>query len=231
MTRKIRIARTTLSATVLAVLLGAAAAAQEEKPTKPVTLTDTRGMKFCEFLLIFDDHVDIYNTSNADGCPEEKWQAMDVSAIAADHGASKAQLNGPHFWAMDEQVVGFGETKTFGGIDAGYAATLPLAALGSGKGADPYKPYTSAKLQTMLFRAGRPVYELVGPDGGTYILNAYGAEVSDGDPANLAEQLSPPDGWSFRVRTPDADLTIKGSSDAPVDMVGDDLHQYYTRTD
>lgn len=204
-------------------------AAQAPKPVEPVTLTDIRSMRFCEFLLIFNDRVEIYNTSNAEGCPEEKWQAIDPASIAAAHGATAAQLNGPHFWIMDEQVIGMGETRTFGGIEAGYAATLPLSALGSGTGADPYKPYISAKDQTMVFEAGKPVYELVDPEGNSYIMNAYGDEVRDGDPANLAGLLSPAEGWSFHVRTLNEDLTIEGSSESPVHMVGDDFHQYYTR--
>jgi len=212
-----------------ALALGSAAAAQEPKPVEPVTLQDMRGMRFCEFLLIFDGWVDIYNTSASNGCPENTFSALDTAAIATAHGANAAQLNGPKYWAMDEQTLGLGETKTFGGIDARYAATLPLAALGSGKGADPYKPYTSAKLQTMVFEAGRPIYELVGPDGSRYVLNAYGAAVAGGDPAGLADQLAPAEGWRFRVTTPDEDLTIEGTSATPVDMVGDDMHQYYTR--
>lgn len=197
--------------------------------TEDVTLTDIRGMKFCEFVLVFEDRVEIYNTSASNGCPDDKWEALDTAALAADHGANGAQLNGPKFWAMDEQTVAFGETKTFGGIDARYGATLPLEALGSGEGSAPYMPYISAKNQTMVFKAGSPVYELVDSDGNTYALNAYGPNVKDGDPANLAEQLSPAEGWSFRVSTPEADLTIEGSSEVPVDMVGDDMHQYYTR--
>lgn len=132
---------------------------------------------------------------------------------------------------MDKQTVGFGDTKTFGGIAADYAATLPISALGSGKGADPYKPYTSAKLQTMLFEAGKPVYQLVDSDGNTYVLNAYGAEVKDGDPANLSAQLTPAAGWQFKVTPLAQDLIIDGTSDKPVEMVGDDLHQYYTRVE
>ena len=123
-----------------------------------------------------------------------------------------------------------GETKTFGGIDARYAATLPLAALGSGEGSAPYEPYVSAKDQTMVFNAGYPVYELIDSDGNAYILNAYGAAVTDNNPANLANQLTPAEGWSFNISTPEKDMTIKGSTTVPVNMVGDDMHQYYTQT-
>lgn len=223
-----RIATLVLAATsTLAV--GGVARAQDQHQIETVTLNDIRGMKYCEFLLIFDDHVVIYNTSASNGCPEDKWHAMDTASIASNHGSKRAQLNGPHFWAMDDQMLGLGETKTFGGIEARYAATLPLSALGSGTGSTPYKPYTSAKLQTMVFKAGNPIYELVDPDGNTYVLNAYGEDVKNGDPANLADQLSPAKGWHFQVNTPTSDVTVEGTTDKPVVMVGDDMHQYYTR--
>lgn len=213
------------------VATGVAIPAFAEKQMEQLTLTDIRGMKFCEFILIYEDRVEIFNTSASAGCPEDLWNALNTAELAKAHGASVAQLNGPKFWAMDEQTISMGETKNFAGIDARYAATLPLAALGSGKGADPYSPYTSAKTQTMVFKAGRLVYELVDSDGNTYALNAYGAKVRDGDPANLVEQLSTPNGWSARMISPTGDLIIEGSTDAPVQMVGDDLHQYYTRYD
>jgi hypothetical protein len=211
---------------IVSLAVGAASAQQK---VETLTLTDIRGMRYCEFLLITDDGVVIYNTSASNGCPDDKWKAMDVAKEAANHGAKKVQLNGPHFWAMDEQTIGMGKTKTFGGIDARYAATLPLAALGSGEGTDPYKPYTSAKLQTMVFKSGSQVYELVDSEGNAYILNAYGDEVTGGDPANLADQLSPADGWKFQVTTLTDDLTIVGTNKTPVQMVGDDMHQYYTQ--
>ena len=212
-----------------ALASGAAIPSFAESQLESVTLTDIRGMRFCEFLLIYEDHVDIYNTSASAGCPEDLWHAVDTAQIAEAHGAVKAQLNGPKFWAMDEQTINFGEAKTFAGIEARYGATLPLAALGGGEGADSYSPYISAKTQTMTFKAGSPVYELVDPDGNVYALNAWGPDVRGGDPANLADQLSPAEGWSFRVTTPGEDLTIEGSTEAPVDMAGDDMHQYYTR--
>lgn len=226
-----------LSGTLLSMFFAGIVAAGVTFPAfadeqmEQITLTDIRGMKFCEFVLVYKDHVKIYNTSASNGCPADLFDSVDIAKLAEAHGATKAQLNGPKYWAMDEQTIAMGETKTFAGIDARFAATLPLAALGSGEGSTPYSPYVSAKTQSMVFEAGSPVYELVDSDGNVYALNAYGAAVRDGDPANLADQLSLADGWSFRVDTPTDDLTIEGSSDAPVQMVGDDMHQYYTRFD
>ena len=186
-------------------------------------------MRYCEMLLIYDDRVEIYNTSANDGCPADKWQAMDVAEIADNHGAKAAQLNGPKFWVADDQTIELGETKTIGGIDARYGATLPVSALGAGEGSEPYTVFTSSKKQSFVFKAGRPIYQLVDPEGHTYILNAYGADVRDGDPANLAEQLSPAEGWSFQLVIPESDLIVEAATDTPVKMAGDDLHQYYSR--
>ena len=208
-----------------------AAQAQDGHNVESVTLKEIRGTVFCEFLLITSKDVTIYNTSANDTCDVDAFGKLDPAKIAQNHGAVRAQLNGPHYWIMDEQTLGLGDTKSFGSIEARYAATLPLSALGSGKGSEPYKPYISAKDQTMIFKAGSPVYELVAPTGDVYVLNAYGDEVKDGDPANLADQLQLAEGWSFRVATPDQDMTIAGTTTTPVNMVGDDMHQYYTRLD
>lgn len=209
--------------------LAGPAAAQQPKPVESVALTEVRDMRFCEFVLVFDSWVDIYNTSASNGCPNDTFSALDPAQIAQAHGAKAAQLNGPKFWAMDAQTIGMGESKTFGGIEARYAATLPLASLGSGKGADPYAPYVTQKSQHMVFNAGKPVYELVGPDGTVYVMNAYSDQVQDGDPANLSKQLDVPESWTFRMRVPDSDLVIDQQIDKPSSMVGDDFHQYYSQ--
>jgi hypothetical protein len=213
-----------------AAFLAVQANAQSPKPVEQMVLKDIRDMRFCEFLLIFEDHVDIYNTSASPGCPEDVFSALDHAEIAKDHGAKMAQLNGPKFWIMDEQTLGLGEAKTFGGIEARYGATLPIAALGTGKGSDPYAPYVTQKSQIMKYYAGTDVYELVDQDGNAFVLNAYGDKVKDGDPANLSTQLSPADGWTFRVRTLDGELVVTQKIETPSKMVGDDFNQYYSST-
>ena len=213
----------------LAGISVSAGAAQADQKVTPLTLTDIRGMRFCEFLLIYEDRVDIFNTSaSAGGCPAEIWESLDTGELAKAHGAAKAHLNGPKFWAVDEQEISLGEAKDFGGIEARYGATLPLAALGSGEGADPYTPYITRKSQTLVYRKGMPAYELVDSDGNAFVMNAYGPKVENGDPANLATQLDTAEGWTFRVRILDEELVIVHKGDTPSKMVGDDFHQYYS---
>ncbi|TMV07525.1 hypothetical protein FGK63_08620 [Ruegeria sediminis] len=211
---------------VFSVLCASQAPGQQQ--AENVTLTDIRGMVFCEFLLITDKDVTIYNTSANGECDLDTFSQLDPADIATEHGAKQAQLNGPKYWIMDEQTLGLGETKTFGGIEARYAATLPLASLGSGEGADPYAPYVTQKEQKMVYHAGKPVYELVDKDGNAYVLNAYGAQVENGDPSNLEKQLKPAEGWTFRSRILDEEMVIIQKGDRPNKMVGDDMHQYYS---
>jgi len=223
----------TICALVLSAIVVMAAAfvpsvTRAEQKTESVTITDIRGIRFCEFLLIYEDRVEIFNTSASAGCPVKIWDSLDVDELAKAHGATKAQLNGPKFWAADEQMLGLGATKNFGGIEARYGATLPLQALGSGEGSAPYAPYVTRKDQKLIYRKGQPVYELVDRDGNAFVLNAYGSNVKDGDPANLADQLSLPEGWTFRVRVLDEDLVKIHKGDTPSKMVGDDLHHYYS---
>lgn len=186
-------------------------------------------MRYCEFLLIYEDRVEIFNTTaSPSGCPAEIWDSLDTAELAKAHGTAKAQLNGPKFWAADGQTIKLGEEKGFGGIKARYAATLPLAAIGSGEGSEPYVPFTTRKSQVLVYRKGQPVYELVGPDGNSYVLNAYGSKVASGDPANLVSQLETAEGWAFRVRILDEEYRKVHNSNTPSQMVGDDLHQYYS---
>lgn len=208
--------------------LASAALADDSNKVESITLTDIRGMVFCEFLLITETEVTIYNTSANGECDLDVFSKLDPAQIAKDHGVKNAQLNGPKYWIMDEQTLGLGESKTFGGIDARYAATLPLASLGSGEGADPYKPYVTKKAQRMVFRAGLPVYELVDADGNAFVMNAFGDKVPDNDPAKLDGVMPVQEGWTYRVRIPDTDLVIDQKGDVESQMVGDGFHQYYS---
>jgi hypothetical protein len=72
------------------VAAGAAIPAHTDLKMESIDLIDIRGIWYCEFVLVFDDHVDIYNTSASQGCPDDKWQAMDTTSVATNHGAKKA---------------------------------------------------------------------------------------------------------------------------------------------
>jgi hypothetical protein len=126
----------------------------------------------------------------------------------------------------------FGETASFGGIEARWAAHAPLSVVQKGAtGGAPYAIYTPSKTQSMVYDAGKPVFELVDPGGHPYVLQARNEEFPIPTLATLGEKLKLPQGWSYRSRVLTEDLKLDLSPAKTIYAVGDDFHQYYTRID
>ena len=135
-----------------------------------VTLENARNKRYGEIFVIKQSGVEVYNTTGLNDCPAELWDTLDLEAIKKEHGALSVQKNGPHFWMMDWQELQMGDKASFGGLEARWAARAPLSAVQKGAaGAEPYKVYTPAKTQKMVYSKGKPVYELVDPEGNAYV--------------------------------------------------------------
>ncbi len=195
-----------------------------------VTVPNARNLRYGEILIIKETGLEVYNTTGLNDCPVELWDALDLEAIKEKHGALSVQKNGPHFWMMDWQQVSFGEKVSFQGLEARWAARAPLSVVQAGAtGGAPYKIYTPSKSQKMVYSKGKPVYELVDPDGHPYVLQAREEQFSEEDLATLGDRLSVPEGWGYRTRVLTEDLTLDLGPDETIYAVGDDFHQYYTR--
>jgi hypothetical protein len=206
--------------------------AQESATAEKVTMVDvqdTRDMRFCEVLMIDDGKVNIYNTTGMSDCPEDAWSALDPAAMAKEMGVEGIQQNGPHFWVMDSQTLGLGETKTFNGIPARWAAEIPATYLSGSEGTAPYQPFRTCKTQKMVYDAGQKVWEMVDDKGQAWILQAHEAQFTLDDLDTLGTQMrSLPDGWSWRTHTLDEQLVLDLKA-ADCNMgIGDEFHQYYT---
>jgi hypothetical protein len=198
--------------------------------TLPYTITGTRDMRFGEILVVKATGIDIYNTTGVSDCPRDLWDALDLEALRKQFGALKIQKNGPHFWMMDSQTLSFGEEATFGGIKARWGATVDPSALASaGKGPEPYKVFMPKKTQKMVYAKGKPVYELVDPQGSVYALQAHDEQFALDSLDKLGEKLKLPDGWQFRIQIPEEDLVLDLGPDRTIHAVGDEYHQYWTR--
>ncbi len=131
------------------------------KSVEPITVTETRDMRFGEILVVKDTGIEVYNTTGTNNAPPELWNALDPKTLAEELGVRAVQLNGPHFWMMDTQTASFGEKATFGGLEARYVATLDPATLQGGF--QPYKVFNPKKTQKMVYAKGKPVFELIDP--------------------------------------------------------------------
>lgn len=195
-----------------------------------------RGVRYGEVLGVFarDEELvaEVYGTQLLNDCPQQLWESLDPTAIAADLGALFVKLNGPRHWVLDglgtkvatlEPVV-----KDFGGIAMRRIAEVKL-------GDNPVPtPYIERKIDrgsVFFFDAGKPVWELVSPEGAAYVMQAYCIGV---DPTigiemlpELGGRLSLPTGWSYRQRILDEDLVIDTTSSLAT-VIQDELENSYT---
>lgn len=200
-----------------------------------------RDVRYGEVLLVEQAdvgtfHADVYNSLGLNDCPQEAWDALDPTAIAAEHGALIAVLNGPRHWLLDE-IVSLAPPaertfRRFGAIDMSLVASLGLGTeLPVG---ERYVHRSVARTTIFRFEAGREVHELHDPDGSTYVMQAYCLAA---DPnltidalAGLGNRLALPDGWSFHTRVLDERLDML-STNGIATVVQDDLENTYQRLD
>lgn len=182
-------------------------------------IADLRDARYGEILLIRSEEgqltAAIYNTTGLNDCPAELWRSLDPDKLAKDFGVPVVVLNGPRFWVLDQVTAhATGEILSFNGLEARWVAELPVP---PGQGTEPsarryYSDVTVKRETEWLFAAGRPVYELVTPDGKIYVMQAYSHIVDDNLTMDslpaLGDRLNIPEGWHYRERILDQDLTL-----------------------
>jgi hypothetical protein len=215
-----------------AVMIGSIRHADaQERTVRSYTVTETRNLRFGEILVVTEKGIEIYNTTGLNECPDDLWDALDLDKLKRQFGALKVEKNGPHYWMMDSQTVSFGEKASFGGLEARWAATLdPAVAQKAAQGSEPYKVFSPKKTQQMVYSKGKPIYELVDPDGNIYVMQARDERFPLESLPKLGEQLKKlPKGWEYRTRILAEDLVLDLGPDRAIYAVGDEFHQYYTR--
>ncbi len=176
---------------------------------------DLSGKRYGEVLLVTPGEAGpqatVYNSFPLNDCPAELWSALDPHAIATEHGAATALLNGPRYWlmnAIEKQPEGPQVTKTFGGIEMIQQATVLLSSMNPA-------PYTVNKVNrhtVFVFNAGEEVYELIDPEGRRWVMQTW-SQVADpslsrADLPKLADRLELPQGWTYQPRVLTGELRV-----------------------
>lgn len=200
-------------------------------------LSDMRGVRYGEVLAVRQAEdggleAEVYGTQLLNDCPQDRWDALDPGAIAAELGAVLVKLNGPRHWVLDglgakvavvEPVV-----RTFSGLEM---RRIAVVRLGVDPASTPYRLRTVERGAVFFFDAGKPVFELVDPDRTAYVMQAYCVGVdpslTEADLPGLANRLALPTGWSFRTRLLDEELVVD-TRDHPATVVQDELENTYT---
>lgn len=176
---------------------------------------DVFGKRYGEVLLMrmgqSGPEATVYNSFPLNDCPAELWNALDAEAIAKENAVAAALLNGPRFWLMSRIGKKAGEpqpTRSFGGIEMIEQATVQLAS----NNPQPYSVNKVDRRAVFTFDAGRPVFELVDPDGQRWVMQTLSQVVDQSltidDLAGLASRLNPPQGWRYETRTLSEPLVV-----------------------
>lgn len=209
----------------LAVMAGApGGATQAEAAKKPAMLERMFNSRYCEIFGVSPIptggfSVQVFNSVGLGYCPQEKWDALDFSAIAASEGWMAAAPNGPRHWLMDT-IIGAKPTnpKNFGGIRMRQVAMIETSTLQP----PPFTEFTILRRNTWVFDKGRTIYTLTDPAGARYVMQAYTKTV---DPTlnprtlkNLGTNPTAaiPEGWTFNSRTLKKPLAVRAAGQATI---------------
>ncbi len=189
------------------------------------TLPRSRGFLYCELVFNYGDAgSDIYSTSPLGEPPLEWWDNLDTEALAMEFGAESIYKNGPQWWSMDEVGVMGSEPVDVAGVKMNFGAHLPPGTLA----APLYEVFLPAKTQNLTWVAGKPVYQLVDPDGYVYVLQGHKIPADQLD--TLGDRfMKLPDAWEYRVKVPDEDLVMNLTPNEPIPSVKDEFDQIYIR--
>lgn len=203
-------------------------------------MNNMRGERYGEVLLgsgglLVPNSFDVYNTIGLNDCPEELWSKLDAEKLKKETGAKVVKLNGPRYWVIDgltgSSLVNK-EKRSFDGLDMRLAGTLELTMKDKMSLGKPYIIHQVARKTTWVFKAGKPVYQLIDPDGAVYFMQSFSAQKAKQDMDSLAKlgsKLTLPSGWKFRTLTLSKDFNLS-AIDGMAYVVQDDLENTYQKS-
>ena len=205
-----------------------------DKPERLVP--DMRNVRYGEVLGVFarDGHfeAEVFGTQLINDCPQELWETLDATEIAAEMGAIGVKLNGPRYWTLDAfgQKVAVAEPvlRDFNGITMRRIATVDLGEIPK------LGPYNETKVNRgviFFWDEGQTVHELINPEGHAYVMQALCTGV---DPTmspesllTLGERLELPEGWSYRTRVLEDELIVDTTATIAT-VLQDEFENSYT---
>lgn len=189
------------------------------------TLRNARGYRYCELVFMYGDKgSDIYSTSPLAPADLDWWNNLDLQAVARALGAESVIKNGPQWWSMDEVGAMLSGPVSVAGVDMVFGAHLPPGTMNTPH----YKVFSPAKFQNLVWKAGKPTYQLVDPDGHVYILQGH--KIPTDQLATLGQRMKQlPDGWEYRVKDLEKDLVMNLTPKEPIPSVQDEFDQIYIR--
>jgi len=202
----------------------------------PRLIDDVRGVRYGEVIAVFQRdgrfEAEVFGTQFLNDCPQDQWDGLDAGALAEEMGALVVKLNGPRRWVLDGMGIKVNAMepvlREFNGL---LMRRLAVIDLGDNPRTFPYSEVKVDRGAVFFFDAGRPVYELVNPDGKTYVMQALCIGVdptmNEDSLVMLGDRLEMPDGWSYRSRILDEELVVDTTATIAT-VLQDEFENSYT---
>lgn len=195
-----------------------------------------RDMRYCEIILNKTlMSYSVYTTWGLNDCPENKWAKVTVEAVKKETGTRFAHLNGPRYWVID----GFRNSslinpaiKTIAYIQMREAGVLHLSLMDLLK-SKPYRQHIVDRQTTWIYQAGKPVYELIDPQGNVFVMQSYSVAKqpqSKNSLAQLGSKLARPVGWTFKTGVLKKSEDLKAINNRAVVIQDNFLNTYQMAT-
>ncbi len=194
-----------------------------------------RGLKNCEIIFAKAKlSLSVYSTIGLNDCPDSLWKNITPAKIKRETGSFFAYLNGSRYWVVDgyeNHALVESYPKLMAGLPMREAGIVPLTLLDIINGAAPYRQHQVMLETTWLYKAGRSVYELIDPQGQTFVMLSYSVErrpLKESHLVGLGSQLSLPKGWQFKTLILNENLYLPAVNNSAV-FIQDNLLNTYQR--
>lgn len=197
--------------------------------------SNLRGERYCEIIVSKSvPTFAVYNTIGLNQCPDDAWKKVSTHEVKKITGSTFVHLNGPRYWVID----GFSHSNLvsptvvqFNGIGMREAGVLHLKMRDLLKPNRPYQTRDVNRKTTWVYNAGKPVFELIDPQGSVYIMQSYSVQrgqQSEKSLEQLGSKLKLPAGWKFKTGVLSKNISVQAIDGTAV-VVQDDLLNTYQK--
>ncbi|WP_454780478.1 hypothetical protein [Legionella sp. WA2022007384] len=205
-------------------------------PSLAAQKSHLRGERYCEIIISKSlSEYAVYNTIGLNDCPQKIWEKITTEDVKKETRSTHVHLNGPRYWMIDgmqnSNLVN-SNVKTFNGLAMREAGILhiPLKDLLLDA---PYRPLDVARKTTWIYEGGKPVYELIDPDGNVFVMQSYSVQKIPQTKQSLSQlgsKLKLPANWQFKTGVLKKTDTVQAINDMAVVVQDNFLNTYQKAT-
>jgi len=196
-------------------------------------MDDVRGARYCEVIVSQSRlTLAVYNTMGLNKCPETQWKKITSKTLKKEMKTHIAILNGPRYWTLDgidSTPITEASEKKIEGMSMEKVALVHLKLSDLMKGHKPYYQHHVDRNVVWTYKAGKPVYELIDPEGRVYVMQSYSVDKAYQTPRSLSllgDKLKLPTGWHYRTGILNRDIQL-ACEHKKVVVIQDDFFNIY----